>query len=69
MKPRVYRGGKPNQVTFYLHIPADIVKALEISPDDEFELKVDKNGDEITLCYKSLKASPFKAGMNSPNKV
>lgn len=52
MKPRVYRGGKPNQVTFYLHIPADIVKALEISPDDEFELKVDKNGDEITLCYK-----------------
>ncbi|BFI76782.1 AbrB/MazE/SpoVT family DNA-binding domain-containing protein [Sulfurisphaera ohwakuensis] len=55
MKPRVQKGGKPGQKSFYLNIPADIVRSLNISEEDEFTLSVDKNGDEITLCYRRIK--------------
>jgi antitoxin component of MazEF toxin-antitoxin module len=55
MKPRVHKGGKPGQETFYLNIPREIVTSLDIKPDDEFELKVETKDGEITLCYKRVK--------------
>lgn len=55
MKPRVHKGGKPGQETFYLNIPREIVSSLGISPEDEFELKVEVKDGELTLCYKRVK--------------
>ncbi|WP_152412021.1 AbrB/MazE/SpoVT family DNA-binding domain-containing protein [Saccharolobus islandicus] len=55
MKPRVQRGGKPGQKSFYLNIPADIVRSLNISEEDEFILNVETKDGEITLCYKRVK--------------
>ncbi|WP_016729911.1 hypothetical protein [Saccharolobus islandicus] len=55
MKPRIHKGGKPGKETYYLNIPREIVTSLDIKPDDDFELKVEKSGDEIVLCYKRVK--------------
>ena len=55
MKPRVHKGGKPGQETFYLNIPREIVTSLGISPEDEFELKVETKDGELTLCYRRLR--------------
>ncbi|MCI4456207.1 MAG: AbrB/MazE/SpoVT family DNA-binding domain-containing protein [Sulfolobus sp.] len=57
MKPRVYKTGKPGQYTYYLLIPKDVVKALEIKPDDDFILNVEQKDGELVLTYRRVKKS------------
>ncbi|ACP35563.1 conserved hypothetical protein [Sulfolobus islandicus L.S.2.15] len=55
VKPYIRRGGIPGQETYYLNIPRDIAKALNITKNDEFILSVDTKDGEITLCYRRVK--------------
>lgn len=55
IRPYVRRGSRPGDETFYLHIPREFVRALDIKPDDQFELKVETKDGELTLCYRRVK--------------
>ena len=55
IRPYVRRGSRPGDETFYLHIPREFVRALDIKPDDQFELKVETKDGELTLCYRRLR--------------
>ncbi|WP_016732549.1 hypothetical protein [Saccharolobus islandicus] len=57
MKPRVYKGGRPGHVTYYLLIPKDVVDSLGIKSDDDFILNVEQKDGEVILCYKRMKKS------------
>ncbi|QXJ27824.1 Transcriptional regulator, histone-like protein, AbrB family [Saccharolobus shibatae B12] len=55
VKPYIRKGGREGDETYYLNIPRDIARALNIAKDDEFVLSVDTRDGEVRLCYKRLK--------------
>lgn len=57
MKPRIYKAGD-KRVTYYFLIPKDVVESLNISPNDEFILNVEKQNGELALVYKRVKPAP-----------
>lgn len=54
MKPHIRKGGK-GQETYYLNIPKEIVKSLNIKPDDEFILNVEQKDGDLVLAYRRMK--------------
>jgi len=55
VKPYIRKGGREGDETYYLNIPRDIAKVLNITKDDEFILSVDTKDGELTLCYRRVK--------------
>nr|WP_176580416.1 AbrB/MazE/SpoVT family DNA-binding domain-containing protein [Sulfolobus islandicus] len=50
------KGGR-GELTFYLNVPREIVKALGLKKGDEFLLSVEQNNGELVLMYKRVKKS------------
>ncbi|WP_242060570.1 AbrB/MazE/SpoVT family DNA-binding domain-containing protein [Saccharolobus islandicus] len=47
------KGGR-GELTFYLNVPREIVKALGLKKGDEFLLSVEQNNGELVLMYKRV---------------
>lgn len=57
MKPHVRKGGRADQLTYYIRIPKEFVKSLNISPNDQFTAELEQKDGEIVIMYKRERKS------------